>query len=107
MKRKPMAVQRNLPRPTDMNDKILRPADMSQSLNEYQKAEEMIKEEMLIMLHHDAVADPSLNQCGIPAGSKKPLNMRNLKPLNEEKHDAFLRENNYDYFSLDEINQVN
>lgn len=30
MKLKPQAVQRNLPRPTDVNHNILRPADMAQ-----------------------------------------------------------------------------
>lgn len=106
MKRKSQAVQRDLPRPTDMNHNILRPADMMQTLNDYQKAEEMIKEEMLLMLHFDALKNPSLNQCGVPVGSKKPANLQNLKPLNEDKHLSYLREKSYDEFSLKEMEEA-
>ena len=55
-----------------MNHNILRPVDMMQPLSDYQLAEEMIKEEMLVMLHNDAIESPTLNQCGVPAGAKKP-----------------------------------
>jgi pre-mRNA-splicing factor CDC5/CEF1 len=107
MKDKSMSIQRSLPRPSDMNHNILRPADLAQPLSEYQKAEEMIKEEMLIMLHHDALYDPTLNQCGIPAGSKIPANKSQLKPLHIEKHQGYLRERNgYQKFTRDEINQA-
>lgn len=101
-----MSVQRNLPRPTDMNHSILRPADMIQPLSEYQKAEEMIKEELLLMLHHDALTDPSMNQYGIAPSVKKSINTSNLKPLNYEKHQSFLREKNYDTFTPDELQKV-
>lgn len=106
MKHKPKAVQRNLPRPSDMNHNILRPAEMVQPLSGYQQAEELIKQEMLIMLHHDVLTDPTLNQCGIPAGTKKPANFHNLKPLHREKHQNYLKETRYENFSLNEIEQV-
>jgi len=102
-KQKAMAIQRGLPRPSDMNHNILRPVDMMQPLNDYQQAEEMIKEEMLVMLHHDVITDPTLNQCGIPAGSKKPAKMANLKPLCLDKHRNYLKEKGYERFSPDEI----
>ena len=86
-----------------MNHNILRPAEMTQPLSDYQQAEELIKEEMLIMLHHDVITDPTLNQCGIPAGSKRPATMANLKPLFLEKHKNYLREKGYERFSPDEI----
>ena len=76
---------------------------MTQPLSDYQQAEELIKEEMLIMLHHDVITDPTLNQCGIPAGSKRPATMANLKPLFLEKHKNYLREKGYERFSPDEI----
>jgi len=102
-KHKSTAIQRYLPRPSDMNHNILRPAEMTQPLSDYQQAEELIKEEMLIMLHHDVITDPTLNQCGIPAGSKRPATMANLKPLFLEKHKNYLREKGYERFSPDEI----
>jgi pre-mRNA-splicing factor CDC5/CEF1 len=106
MKYKSKAIQRDLPRPSDMNHSILRPADIIQ--NDYQLAEELIKREMLTMLHHDALFDPALSQCGIPAGDKKkPANGNNLKAINHEKHRAHLKENGYDRFSLDELAEAN
>jgi len=107
MKQKPKAVQRDLPRPSDMNHNILRPTDMVQPLNSYQQAEELIKEEMLIMLHNDVLTDPTLNQCGIPTGYKKPANMKNIKPLFAEKHQNYLKKNAYENFSPEEIKVAN
>ena len=43
-----------------MNESVLRAKD--QKLNGLQEAEEMIKREMLIMLHYDAVNYPAENQ---------------------------------------------
>lgn len=113
MKRKSSAVQRNLPRPTDMNQNILRPADMQQPLSEYQRAEEMIKEEMLMMLHHDSLVDPTSNQLG-PAYAamtkKQPnaLNKAHVKPLNFEKHQKYIKEHGgYDDLTLEELENVN
>jgi pre-mRNA-splicing factor CDC5/CEF1 len=105
MKFKSKAVQRDLPRPSDMNHSILRPADIIQ--NDYQLAEELIKREMLTMLHHDALYDPAMSQCGIPAGTKKPTNGNHLKAINHEKHRAHLKENGYNRFSLDELAVAN
>ncbi|CAF0824007.1 unnamed protein product [Brachionus calyciflorus] len=104
MKHKSQSVQRNLPRPTDINHNILRPADLAQPLNDYQKAEEMIKEEMLLMLHFDALKNPSLNQCGYGNNSKKSISQ--MKTMNGEKHVSYLKENGYDEFSLDELEEA-
>ena len=69
-------------------------------------AEELIKEEMLVMLHHDALADPTFNQCGIPAGARRPVKASGLKPLHVDRHQGYLKENRYERFSLEEIEQV-
>jgi len=61
-KRQSHSVQRDLPRPSDVNMSVLRPQDMYPDLNAYQVAEEMIKEEMLKMIRNDVVAFPNLNQ---------------------------------------------
>ena len=49
-------IQRDLPRPFEVNTNILRPIDSS--LNDLQKAEELIKKEMVTMLHFDALHNP-------------------------------------------------
>lgn len=106
LKLKSTAVQRSLPRPSDMNHNILRPVDMMQQpLSDYQLAEEMIKEEMLVMLHNDAIDTPTLNQCGVPAGAKKPANAA-LKTLNLDRHQQYLRSHPYESFSLEELNEA-
>ena len=56
------AVKRNLPRPLDVNHSVLRPLNSDPPLNELQKAEEMIKREMILMLHHDCLETPTLAQ---------------------------------------------
>lgn len=84
------AVQRNLPRPTDVNDYILRdvgPGDPP--LTDLQKAEELIKREMLIMLHHDSAYNPIESQLGNIPASK---NSKPSQKTNQATHIAFLEE---------------
>nr|CAD7399123.1 unnamed protein product [Timema cristinae] len=52
-------VQRDLPRPQDINMAVLRPPHTDPPLTELQKAEELIKSEMVTMLHYDAVYSPA------------------------------------------------
>jgi pre-mRNA-splicing factor CDC5/CEF1 len=86
-----------------MNGTILRPNDLAQPLNELQKAEELIKKEMLVMLHFDAMYTPTASQCGL--NSKKQTTFI-PQPLNYDKHKSFLNENKYDNFSVDEMANV-
>ncbi|XP_034106393.1 cell division cycle 5-like protein [Drosophila albomicans] len=51
-------IQRSLPRPTEVNTKILRPQSEKQNLTEQQQAEELIKHEMITMQLYDSVKDP-------------------------------------------------
>ncbi|XP_054720958.1 cell division cycle 5-like protein [Uloborus diversus] len=68
-RRQSTSVQRDLPRPSDVNNSILRPSHCEPPLTDLQKAEELIKQEMLIMLHNDSYKNPYQ-----PPGSKnKPL----------------------------------
>lgn len=64
------AIQRDLPRPLEINSSVLRPANEMQGLNDLQKAEEMIKLEMITMLHYDALNDP-VNIAGATAPPQK------------------------------------
>ncbi|XP_077586222.1 cell division cycle 5-like protein [Stigmatopora nigra] len=52
------AVQRDLPRPTDVNESVLRPSSM-EPLSDLQVAEELIKQEMITMMHHDCLHHPT------------------------------------------------
>ncbi|XP_078001466.1 cell division cycle 5-like protein [Glandiceps talaboti] len=58
-KRQSQVIQRALPRPSDINMSILRPANIDQPLTEQQKAEELIKQEMITMLHNDSLKHPT------------------------------------------------
>ena len=107
MKHKSQAIQRSLPRPSDINHNVLRPAEMSGQLSDYQHAEEMIKREMLVMLHHDAAHSPTWSQCGVPAASNAKRSALATgpvaRPLQMDKHQHFLREHTHDKFSLEEM----
>jgi len=58
------AVRRDLPRPTEMNHTVLRPLNNDQPLSDLQRAEELIKREMVLMLHHDCLETPTQAQVG-------------------------------------------
>ncbi|XP_013391100.1 cell division cycle 5-like protein [Lingula anatina] len=90
------AVQRELPRPADVNANIMRPppGPSDPPLTELQKAEELIKKEMLTMLHHDAVYSPTDTQLGIIPGSKKAVPSQKTV-VNQAHHLAYLEQNPY------------
>lgn len=56
--RRSLVVQRSLPRPADINMSVLRSRADSGPLTDLQKAEELIKREMLTMLHFDSLKNP-------------------------------------------------
>ncbi|KAI8129343.1 hypothetical protein FF38_06750 [Lucilia cuprina] len=58
LEKRSQVIQRSLPRPTEVNTKILRPPTDKQNLTELQKAEELIKHEMITMLLYDSTKDP-------------------------------------------------
>ncbi|CAF3588977.1 unnamed protein product [Adineta steineri] len=60
-KRQTQVVQRDLPRPNDINLTILRPTNAEGPMTDLQKAEELIKQEMLVLLHYDAANNPPSN----------------------------------------------
>lgn len=62
LKRQSQAVQRNMPRPSDVNASVLRPANIDPPLTGLQKAEELIKREMVTMIRNDVVNHPSALQ---------------------------------------------
>lgn len=101
-KRQSQSVQRNLPRPLEVNSSILRPLNSDPPLTALQKAEELIKQEMLIMLHYDAVQNPTSQQIGITPGSKKPKQPHS-SVLNQAQHLAFLEKHPYEKMPEEEL----
>lgn len=86
-------IQRALPRPLDINTTILRPSGEMQGLTELQKAEELIKQEMVTMLHYDALQDP------VPPPSSGPVK----KPPSLQQLQAYLEHNGYDEFTDEQL----
>lgn len=62
LKRRSQAVQREMPRPSDVNATVLRPANVEPPLTGLQQAEELIKREMVTMIRHDVVNHPTALQ---------------------------------------------
>ena len=84
------AVQRDLPRPVVVTESILKDRDVQ--LTELQEAEEMIKQEMLVMLHHDALKNPTIDQLS--------------KPVSSDVHSSFLARNPYQEVNLDDLEKA-
>ncbi|XP_053679904.1 cell division cycle 5-like protein [Anopheles nili] len=51
-------IQRELPRPLEINTTVLRPSNEMHGLTDLQKAEELVKQEMVKMLNYDALRNP-------------------------------------------------
>jgi pre-mRNA-splicing factor CDC5/CEF1 len=80
-------VQRSLPRPTDINTSILRGAPhKDQKYRALYEAEEMIKQEMLVMLRYDLVHHPP------PAGTTKVILNKVKADLETAPKDSFTEE---------------
>ncbi|XP_063217197.1 cell division cycle 5-like protein [Bacillus rossius redtenbacheri] len=92
------AVQRDLPRPQEINMAVLRPPHSDPPLTELQKAEELIKSEMVTMLHYDAVYSP----VPLLADSKK---LRS-QVATQAQHLAFLEQHPYENCSTDTLQQA-
>ncbi|XP_021355301.1 cell division cycle 5-like protein [Mizuhopecten yessoensis] len=95
------AVQLDLPRPSEINKNILRVAGHGDPpLMELQKAEELIKKEMLTMLHYDAVYSPTPGQLGVNPNSKKPSQKG---VVNQAQHLAYLEQHPYSGYTEEDI----
>ncbi|CAH0605539.1 unnamed protein product [Chrysodeixis includens] len=85
------AVQRGLVRPGEVNAGVLRGAQPGAALSSLQLAEDLLKQEMLTMLHYDALRDP-------PPGVDKKRAVQL-----QASHLAFLEQHPYEEFSADEL----
>lgn len=89
--RRSQVIQRELPRPLEINTTILRPPSEMNNLTDLQKAEELIKQEMVTMLHFDALKNPVF----ISGQAKKPTPLQQIQ--------AYLDHNRYDEFEEEEL----
>ncbi|XP_062303613.1 cell division cycle 5-like protein [Osmerus eperlanus] len=102
LKMRHTAVQRSLPRPTEVNESILRPSG-AEPLSELQQAEELIKQEMITMLHHDCLHHPA------PSGPSQPQRSKSRGPAstsNNAEHIAYLDSHLYQTVSNEELAQA-
>lgn len=76
-------IQRKLPRPAEINQSVMRPPAEMQGLTELQKAEELIKREMMTMLHYDALNDPP---AGAVSVGKKPQTQQHVAWLEQHPY---------------------
>uniref|UniRef100_A0A4W6C2V9 Cell division cycle 5-like protein n=1 Tax=Lates calcarifer TaxID=8187 RepID=A0A4W6C2V9_LATCA len=96
------AVQRNLPRPTEVNESVLRPASI-EPLSDLQLAEELIKQEMITMLHHDCLHHPSANAANqLQRGKTRGP----TSASNNASHIAYLETHSYKSISTEEMEQA-
>lgn len=107
LKRRSQAVQRDLPRPTEMNHSVLRPLNSDPPLTELQRAEELIKREMIVMMHHDCIETPTLAQMGegpsASSSNKKKKVSEDRSILNEAGHRAYLDKHPFQKISDEDI----
>ena len=90
LKKQSEAVRRNLPRPIEVNHAILKPTGPTDAqLSELQEAEELIKWEMIKMLHHDALVNPSETQL--------------IRTKSSHSHQEFLAKNPVEEIPMEEI----
>uniref|UniRef100_A0A3B5MBW1 Cell division cycle 5-like protein n=1 Tax=Xiphophorus couchianus TaxID=32473 RepID=A0A3B5MBW1_9TELE len=96
------SVQRNLPRPTEVNVSVLRPASM-EPLTNLQVAEELIKQEMITMLHHDCLHHPSSSAVTqLQRGKTKGP----ASTSNNASHISYLETHPYKPVSTEEMEQA-
>ncbi|XP_028025888.1 cell division cycle 5-like protein [Bombyx mandarina] len=91
LSRRSLAVQRGAARPADVNVSVLRGAASLSALTPLQHAEELLKAEMVTMLHYDALRDP-------PEGVDKKRAIQL-----QASHLAYLEQHPYEEFADEEL----
>lgn len=88
-------IQRDLPRPSNINESILRPITSKSlaSMTPLQIAEEEIKHEMITMLRYDALNHTATNQ--VPGRGKKAANL--------SVHKQYLMKEDYTEYTKEEL----
>lgn len=85
-----------------VNESVLRPASM-EPLSDLQLAEELIKQEMITMLHHDCLHHPTNNAA---SQLQRGKNRGPTSTSNNASHIAYLETHSYKPLSPEEMEQV-
>ncbi|KAG5454877.1 CDC5 cell division cycle 5-like protein [Clonorchis sinensis] len=109
-------VRRSLPRPADINHTVLRSVPTSQTpqqegaITDLQRAEEMIKQEMLTMMHYDNMLNPPPNllaeaakQAASAEGAKSSSQQKRYLQQIKSGHETYLRANPYEEFDEEDL----
>lgn len=84
-------IQREFPRPQEVNMSVLRPPNESYSLTDLQKAEELIKMEMVTLIQYDNLKNP------VPTQNKR-------SNLSQAQQLAYLEQHPYESFKSEDLN---
>lgn len=85
-----------------MNESVLRPTSM-EPLSDLQLAEELIKQEMITMLHHDCLHHPSNSAA---SQLQRGKNRGPTSTSNNASHIAYLETHTYKPISTEEMEKV-
>ncbi|NP_001131045.1 cell division cycle 5-like protein [Xenopus laevis] len=100
LKNRHKAVQKALPRPSEVNETILRPVNVEPPLTDLQKSEEMIKKEMIVMLHYDTLHHPYADNVGGKRGKVPGSAAANAESIAFLEHMPFVK------YSKEELKQA-
>uniref|UniRef100_A0A182NG25 Pre-mRNA-splicing factor CDC5/CEF1 n=1 Tax=Anopheles dirus TaxID=7168 RepID=A0A182NG25_9DIPT len=89
-------IQRDLPRPLEINTTVLRPSNEMHGLTDLQKAEELVKQEMVKMLNYDALRNP-ITQVPAAALMKRPA---------LTQYQAYLEQHPYENIDESELSEA-
>nr|VZI36682.1 unnamed protein product [Spirometra erinaceieuropaei] len=110
--RRSQALQRSLPRPTAVNRSVLRPPTTSDmSLTDLQKSEELIKKEMMVMLHFDNLHNPppallaDITRTSDGKLLSATAQQKRLQQLNAT-HEAHLKETPFEDFDDEDLSEA-
>ncbi|KAL0269731.1 UNVERIFIED_CONTAM: hypothetical protein PYX00_007365 [Menopon gallinae] len=106
LKSRSQVVQRDLPRPTEVNMTVLRPSYNDAPLTDLQKAEELIKREMITMLHYDAVFSPTHQQLAHKRQKYSQQELDNAKELLKKEMEVVKQGMGHGELSLECYTQV-
>ncbi len=71
-----------------------------------EQAEELIKQEMLVMMHYDAVHSPTPSQLGLAPGKKGPQQPSQKSVVSQAQHMAYLDQHPHHRYEERDLEKV-
>lgn len=103
LRRRSQVIQRDLPRPQDVNLTVLRPSHDSHSLTDLQRAEELIKREMATMLSYDSIKDPVPIVLPLPNDKQRADKRQTVAQAHQL---AYLEQHPYQQYSPEDLEKA-